>query len=110
MRKSKEAATESRRRIIDDAAWMLRVRGVEATSLADLMHAAGMTHGGFYKAGSGTRFWRPALRRRSPVADARPCGHLPYRERDQDTDLQIRPPSTQPAVVRLSPDRVILPE
>lgn len=49
MRKSKEAAAESRRRIVDAAARMLRVRGVEATSVADLMHAAGMTHGGFYK-------------------------------------------------------------
>jgi TetR/AcrR family transcriptional repressor of nem operon len=49
MRKSKEAAAESRRRIVDTASRMLRARGVEGTSVADLMHAAGMTHGGFYK-------------------------------------------------------------
>jgi TetR/AcrR family transcriptional repressor of nem operon len=28
---------------------MLRERGLEAASIADVMHAAGMTHGGFYK-------------------------------------------------------------
>lgn len=49
MRKSKEAAAESRSRIVDAAARMLRGRGMEGTSVADLMHAAGMTHGGFYK-------------------------------------------------------------
>jgi TetR/AcrR family transcriptional repressor of nem operon len=49
MRKSKEVAAESRRRIVDAASRMLRARGVEGTSVADLMHAADMTHGGFYK-------------------------------------------------------------
>ena len=49
MRKSKDAAAESRRRIVDTASRMLRARGVEGTSVADLMHTAGMTHGGFYK-------------------------------------------------------------
>jgi TetR/AcrR family transcriptional repressor of nem operon len=49
MRNSKEAAAASRRRIVDTASRMLRARGVEGTSVGDLMHAAGMTHGGFYK-------------------------------------------------------------
>jgi TetR/AcrR family transcriptional repressor of nem operon len=49
VRKSKLAAAESRTRIVETASRMLRSRGLEATSLADVMHAAGMTHGGFYK-------------------------------------------------------------
>ena len=49
MRKSKEVAAESRKRIVDAASRSLRARGVEGTSVADVMHAAGMTHGGFYK-------------------------------------------------------------
>ncbi len=49
MRKSKEATAESRKRIVATAAQLLRARGLEGTSVADVMHAAGMTHGGFYK-------------------------------------------------------------
>ena len=49
MRMSREAAAETKDRIIDVAAQMLRERGYDGTSLADVMHAAGMTHGGFYK-------------------------------------------------------------
>ncbi|WP_336487501.1 TetR/AcrR family transcriptional regulator [Methylobacterium nigriterrae] len=49
MRMSKEAAALSRVRIIEAASRLLRERGVEATSIADVMAAAGMTHGGFYK-------------------------------------------------------------
>lgn len=35
--------------IIDQTSKMLRQRGIQGTSLADLMAAAGLTHGGFYK-------------------------------------------------------------
>ncbi|QEH34634.1 HTH-type transcriptional regulator TtgR [Aquisphaera giovannonii] len=49
MRKSREAAPESRGRIVKAAAREFREKGVVATGLADLMRAAGMTHGGFYK-------------------------------------------------------------
>ena len=49
MRVSREAAAESKARILAAASKMVRERGVEATSVADVMHAAGMTHGGFYK-------------------------------------------------------------
>ena len=49
MRKSKDAAAASRKRIVETASRSLRARGVEGTSVADVMHAAGMTHGGFYK-------------------------------------------------------------
>lgn len=49
MRVSREAAAESKARVVRVASKMLRERGVDATSIADLMHASGMTHGGFYK-------------------------------------------------------------
>jgi TetR/AcrR family transcriptional regulator, transcriptional repressor for nem operon len=49
MRQSKEAAAESRRRIVTHAARLFRERGIEGASVVDLMRAAGMTHGGFYK-------------------------------------------------------------
>ncbi len=49
MRVSKAAAAESRTRIIDAAARLLRARGVDGASVAEVMQAAGMTHGGFYK-------------------------------------------------------------
>jgi TetR/AcrR family transcriptional regulator, transcriptional repressor for nem operon len=49
MRKSREQAAETRKRIVRAAACEFREKGIVATSLADLMKAAGMTHGGFYK-------------------------------------------------------------
>jgi TetR/AcrR family transcriptional regulator, transcriptional repressor for nem operon len=49
MRKSREQAAETRNRIVRAAACEFREKGIVATGLADLMKAAGMTHGGFYK-------------------------------------------------------------
>jgi TetR/AcrR family transcriptional repressor of nem operon len=49
MRKSREEAAQSRKRIVKAAACGFREKGIVATGLADLMTAAGMTHGGFYK-------------------------------------------------------------
>jgi TetR/AcrR family transcriptional regulator, transcriptional repressor for nem operon len=49
MRKSKEEATQTRKRIVTAAAGEFREHGIAATGLADLMQAAGLTHGGFYK-------------------------------------------------------------
>lgn len=49
MRKSREEAARTRQRIIAAAAEEFREHGVVATGLADLMSAAGLTHGGFYK-------------------------------------------------------------
>ena len=49
MRMSREAAAESKARIVAIASKMLRARGLEGASIADVMEAAGMTHGGFYK-------------------------------------------------------------
>ena len=49
MRKSREHAAETRKRIVNAAASEFRENGIVATGLADLMKAAGLTHGGFYK-------------------------------------------------------------
>jgi TetR/AcrR family transcriptional repressor of nem operon len=49
MRKSKEEAQKTRRRIVSAAAAEFRERGIFATGLNDLMQAASLTHGGFYR-------------------------------------------------------------
>ncbi len=49
MRMSRAATAESKARLIVEAAKLLRQRGPEGASVADVCHAAGMTHGGFYK-------------------------------------------------------------
>jgi len=49
MRKSREEAAQTRKRIITAASQSFRKDGVVATGLNDLMSAAGLTHGGFYK-------------------------------------------------------------
>jgi TetR/AcrR family transcriptional regulator, transcriptional repressor for nem operon len=49
MRASRGAAAESKARIVATASKMLRARGLEGASIVDVMAAAGMTHGGFYK-------------------------------------------------------------
>lgn len=40
---------ETRRRIVETAAREFREKGIHATGLADVMAAAGLTHGGFYR-------------------------------------------------------------
>ena len=49
MRKSREETAQTRRRIVEAAAREFRQNGIVATGLNDLMKAAGLTHGGFYK-------------------------------------------------------------
>lgn len=49
MRVSKEMAADHRRKILSAASTMLRERGIERASVVDLMQAAGLTHGGFYR-------------------------------------------------------------
>jgi TetR/AcrR family transcriptional regulator, transcriptional repressor for nem operon len=49
MRKSKQEASETRQRIVETAAAEFRRGGIEGTGLSDLMAAAGLTHGGFYR-------------------------------------------------------------
>ena len=49
MRVSREAAQASKARITPAAARLMRENGIGGTSVADVMAAAGMTTGGFYK-------------------------------------------------------------
>jgi TetR/AcrR family transcriptional repressor of nem operon len=49
VRKSREATAQSKARIVNAASRMVRERGIDATSVADVMVAAGMTNGGFYR-------------------------------------------------------------
>ncbi len=48
-RMSEAEKQRSHQRILDAAARLLREKGLEATSVGDVMKAAGMTHGGFYR-------------------------------------------------------------
>ena len=49
MRVSQREKERSRERIVDAAARLMRERGIEGTSVADVMAEADMTHGGFYR-------------------------------------------------------------
>jgi len=49
MRKSKTETAETRKRIIATAAEVFLERGLAATGIADVMAAAGLTQGGFYR-------------------------------------------------------------
>lgn len=49
MKVSKAQAQENRARIVETASALFRERGYDGVSVADLMAAAGFTHGGFYK-------------------------------------------------------------
>ena len=49
MRKSKAAVAETRARIVQGAAVEFRRNGIDRTGLNEVMWAAGLTHGGFYK-------------------------------------------------------------
>lgn len=46
---SKEEKARSRERILEVAAERLRGEGIDGPGVADIMRAAGLTHGGFYK-------------------------------------------------------------
>lgn len=48
MKVSREQMAENRRRILDAASRLFRDKGFEAVSVAEVMKAAGLTHGGFY--------------------------------------------------------------
>jgi len=49
MRVTRAQAEENRRAVIDAASRLFRERGFDGVGLTDLMQAAGLTHGGFYK-------------------------------------------------------------
>ncbi|GAB7539734.1 TetR/AcrR family transcriptional regulator [Burkholderia sp. 22PA0099] len=48
MRVSREQVAENRRKILEVASELFRERGFDAVTVADVMSAAGLTHGGFY--------------------------------------------------------------
>src|SRR5258706_14641643 len=48
MRKSREETEATRARIVTTAARLLQERGLDGIGVADLMAAAGLTHGAFY--------------------------------------------------------------
>jgi TetR/AcrR family transcriptional regulator, transcriptional repressor for nem operon len=48
MRVSRGQVTENRRTILEAAGQLFRERGFEAVTVAEVMKAAGLTHGGFY--------------------------------------------------------------
>ena len=48
MKVSREQVAENRRRILDAASRLFRGNGFEAVTVAEVMKAAGLTHGGFY--------------------------------------------------------------
>ncbi|HFP9381795.1 TetR family transcriptional regulator [Raoultella planticola] len=49
MKVSKEQVRENRTRIVETASKLFRERGFDGVGVAELMSAAGLTHGGFYK-------------------------------------------------------------
>ncbi|QBB70760.1 TetR family transcriptional regulator [Pseudolysobacter antarcticus] len=49
MKVTKAQAQDNRARIVDTAAALFRERGYDGVGVAELMAAAGFTHGGFYK-------------------------------------------------------------
>jgi len=49
MKVSKQQVQENRARIVETASALFRARGYDGVGIADLMSAAGLTHGGFYK-------------------------------------------------------------
>lgn len=49
MRVSREIMARHRQDIVGAAAVMLRERGIDGLSVADLMQSVGLTHGGFYR-------------------------------------------------------------
>ncbi|TGD92737.1 TetR/AcrR family transcriptional regulator [Methylobacterium nonmethylotrophicum] len=48
MRVTREQVRENRRRILEAAGRLLREKGFSAVTVAEVMEAAGLTHGGFY--------------------------------------------------------------
>jgi TetR/AcrR family transcriptional regulator, transcriptional repressor for nem operon len=49
MKKSKAETAKTRQRISEVASEAIRNKGIDATGVAEIMAAAGLTHGGFYR-------------------------------------------------------------
>ena len=48
MRVTREQAAANRERVLDAASTLFRKHGFDGVGVADIMKAAGLTHGGFY--------------------------------------------------------------
>ena len=49
MRKSKAETAETRKRIVNVASQVFKCNGINGTGVSEIMAAAGLTHGGFYR-------------------------------------------------------------
>src|SRR5262245_14073010 len=81
MKVSREQVQQNRQRIVDAAARLFRERGVDGVSVAEVMKAAGLTHGGFY----GHFDSKDALVREALV-QRRPASSRTHRERGNVVD------------------------
>lgn len=73
MRVSREQFRANRTRILDEAGKLFREHGFDGVTLADVMNAAGLTHGGFYgHFRSKDELIEAALAHRSEAQPARP--------------------------------------
>lgn len=79
MKVTKAQAQANRAHIVDTASTLFRERGYDGVGVADLMAAAGFTHGGFYK-----HFGSKA----DLMAEAASCGLVKSAEAAADMDLQ----------------------
>lgn len=79
MKVSKEQVRENRMRIVETASKLFRERGFDGVGVAELMSAAGLTHGGFYK-----HFASKA----DLMAEAMSCGFTRSAESTADADLE----------------------
>lgn len=79
MKVTKAQAQANRAHIVETASALFRERGYDGVSVADLMSAAGFTHGGFYK-----HFGSKA----DLMAEAASCGFTNSAERVAGMDLQ----------------------
>jgi TetR/AcrR family transcriptional repressor of nem operon len=63
MRITKEAAAQNKARVVEAAARLIREKGFDGLGVAEVMKAAGLTHGGFYNHfGSKEELGRAAIR------------------------------------------------
>jgi TetR/AcrR family transcriptional regulator, transcriptional repressor for nem operon len=95
MRITKQRAAENRERVVAEAARLFREKGFDGVGVAELMAAAGLTHGGFYnhfackdevEAAACARVFDKSVGRLAAVAAepdsaAREAGFADYRER-----------------------------
>jgi TetR/AcrR family transcriptional repressor of nem operon len=83
MRVSNEEKERSRERILAAAGRLFRERGIEGASVGDIMGAAGMTHGGFYRHFASKEDLLAAALAKAFAAFARPLSEAPSGETAQ---------------------------